>query len=233
MLHLGLSVRRCSLSFASSAPLRPPLFRCSALVSLRLHYTLRKFPSRSRNHASASPLNVPSPCGYVQVDFPLSTAIACQRSHSLLSRSPLGDLLSPLFSFVPQPPSLHSSSSHIPPCSLSSAELLSYPCLPACYACLLASAIAAAPIFLSPPAPLHSLLFHFIFILFFPRRCARASLCLRCKSPDLYFCRRCPASPRGRLCCSLPHSRSPRPPLGGLTRRPACPCSALVLRIYI
>ena len=168
MLHLGLSVRRCSLSFASSAPLRPPLFRCSALVSLRLHYTLRKFPSRSRNHASASPLNVPSPCGYVQVDFPLSTAIACQRSHSLLSRSPLGDLLSPLFSFVPQPPSLHSSSSHIPPCSLSSAELLSYPCLPACYACLLASAIAAAPIFLSPPAPLHSLLFHFIFILFSP-----------------------------------------------------------------
>ena len=54
MLRLELSVLRCLLSFASSSHLCPPLFRCSVLAPLRPHYTHRKFPSRSRNHASAS-----------------------------------------------------------------------------------------------------------------------------------------------------------------------------------
>ena len=53
MLRLGLSVLRCFPSFASSSHLRPSLFRRSALALLRPHYTHRKFPSRSRNPASA------------------------------------------------------------------------------------------------------------------------------------------------------------------------------------
>ena len=53
MLRLGLSVPRCFPPFASSSHLRTSLFRRSALASLRPHYTHRKFPSRSRNHASA------------------------------------------------------------------------------------------------------------------------------------------------------------------------------------
>ena len=53
MLRLGLSVLRCFPPFASSSHLRTSLFRRSALASLRPHFTHRKFPSRSRNHASA------------------------------------------------------------------------------------------------------------------------------------------------------------------------------------
>jgi hypothetical protein len=53
MLRLELSVLRCFSPFTSSSHLRPPLFRCSVLALLRPHYTPRKFPSRSRGHASA------------------------------------------------------------------------------------------------------------------------------------------------------------------------------------
>ena len=53
MLRLGLSVLRCFPPFASSSHLRTSSFRRSALASLRPHFTHRKFPSRSRNHASA------------------------------------------------------------------------------------------------------------------------------------------------------------------------------------
>ena len=93
MLHLELSVRRCPLPFASSDGLLPPSVLLSFVAPRSRHFaptTLIESSLRARLITPLLlPLNVPSPCGYVQVSFSLSAAIISRRSH-LLRTSMIG-----------------------------------------------------------------------------------------------------------------------------------------------